>query len=71
MKFEDDTLVLSTGRRLYCHGDCLGLGDDHRVTYGYDGSLDDVMHFTPAERLEIAAYMCVLWTSWAKVGDPG
>lgn len=65
MKFEEDELVLSSGRRLYCHAGILGLASDGEVTYGYDGTLDQQSQLTRRERCEIAAYMTDLWLKWS------
>lgn len=76
MTVVEDELVLSSGRRLYCHGGVLGLGDDGIATHGWDGSIDAKL--SVAERREIAAYMVNLWQQWGdglvelgKVSDTG
>ncbi len=71
---DDDHFELSTGRRFYANGGCLGMSDSgdqtcHRFpgfNYGGDGGVD-CDDWTQAERIEVADYMIAAWQKWRDV----
>lgn len=68
-----DEYCLSTGRRIFTVEGRIGLSPAMDATYGYDGCLEPLfvagelqLEFTPAERVEIAAFMVRLWSAWGE-----
>lgn len=60
---DDDHLVLSTGKRVYCFGGTMCPTGDGGLRYGADGHVVSA-EFTSAERREIAAYFIARWRRW-------
>jgi hypothetical protein len=77
MKIEGDTITLSTGREVYANRGIIGLSDDLRPSYGYDGGIEawgrtymDEPPWSKAERQELADYMIALWTQFREADNP-
>lgn len=78
IRLDNDTYVLSTGRTFYAASGVLGIKPEEMVvTYGVAGvvrgaalepdpDLDPAEHFTPEERVEIAAFMIAEWTAFSE-----
>lgn len=63
----NDKFLLSTGRTFFANGNVLGMrGNGGEISEGWDGEVEENEVFTPAERLEIAAYMIDAWLAWAQ-----
>jgi hypothetical protein len=67
MTINGDEIVFTTGKRVYANRGALSLRlneDGFAVGYGSDGGYSD-KEFSPAEKREMADYMCSLWMQWA------
>ena len=72
--FDDDYLVLHSGRRLYVNRGIIGLDPDLRLSHGYDGGFnytwppstwgDSTNTLSPAEVHEIADVMIARWVAF-------
>lgn len=70
MKFEQDEIVFSSGRRCYVHAQVVGISPDLELSYGYDGGIPwpikewrvtDAETLTAADVRELADYMIAQW----------
>jgi hypothetical protein len=60
MKFQGGDLVFSTGKRVYCHANIVGIDDAGETFEGYDGGIESDK-LTMAERIELADEMIARW----------
>jgi len=65
MRIDGDTVVFSTGRRVYANCGIIGLNPDLKVSEGYDGLFNDGDGLIAEERKELAAYMIEQWKKFA------
>jgi hypothetical protein len=60
MKFNNEEIEFSTGRKDYCFSGFISIREGGEIAYGYDGSFSED-NWTSAERKELAEYMIDLW----------
>ena len=62
MRIEGDSVILSSGKKLYANRGIIGLTTDLNITTGYDGGLvEDRGDLTPEDYIEISDYMVSRW----------
>jgi hypothetical protein len=70
LRIDGDTVKWRTGREEYANRGIVGIDPDGQISGGYDGGFahSDEEPMTNSERAELAAYMIILWESFAKKG---
>lgn len=73
-RLTNDTYLLSTGNKIYAHGNTIGLNTKTlEMSTGWDGGLDTIytkgiryQELSKKEKLEIAEYMVQSWKKYIK-----
>lgn len=76
MVYENEELILSTGKRIGANCNIIGINPDLELFEGYDGELNPVRYnsvtdnleptLTAEEIVELSQYMIDLWTKCAQ-----